>query len=142
MREALQMQKASIMNALDDFARVRALSAALKPEAALTPRATLETSAAPSPAVLEPAATIFSLSPELLEMVAGHAMPGQAPLVRTIADCEDNRAEPGVGARVGAGAGTGTGTGGSRSQFRIFVRVRPLSEKETAEGEYAALDAS
>ena len=77
MREALQLQKPVIQNALADHERVRVLVAAT---------ATASDAAA---------ASLFSkLSPELLEPIVAQAMPGQAPLVHHLFKLPASSAAP------------------------------------------------
>jgi hypothetical protein len=63
---------------------------------------------------------LSKLSTELLEPIVEHAMPGSAPLVH-------HHCHQPVAAVAPA-------------PFRVFARVRPLNERESAAGEYAAVD--
>ena len=110
LREALQVQKPSILNALDDFKRVRTVASVLREDS--------------EPADETEAKSLRSLSPELMEIVVSHAMSGQAPLVRPFLE-ESHRLR----------ARTQRAT-----TFRVFARVRPLNAQELTEGEWRAVD--
>ena len=103
IRELLKVQKPAIVNALDDFHRVETLISGI---------------GRPS----DEAAMLTRLTPELLELVVGHAMPGQGPLVPALLSSALNHRPP---------AHLGT--------FRIYVRVRPLLPAEIEAGEYTAI---
>ena len=109
LREALQVQKPSIINALKDYQVVRVLANGLR----LEPKGGAGGGELPS------------LSPEVLEIVVGHAMPGQSPLVRPLFDLRDGPNGPPTCERP--------------SNFRVFARVRPLNAQERTGGEYEAI---
>ena len=105
MREALSMQKPAIQVALLDYERVRTMVGGMG-----------------SSAVPKLSSSLLSkLSPELLEPIVEHAMPGSVPLVHH--HCHQPVA-----------------TTARAPLFRVFARVRPLNERECTAGEYAAVD--
>lgn len=120
IRELLRVQKPAIMNALVDFVRVTTLTKGLE----IVPRERDEGSASAHGGQADHGLPreIARLTPELLELVVNHAMPGQGPLVSALLSPSLRLQLPGL------------------SNFRIFVRVRPLLEAEVEGGEYAALD--
>ena len=105
MREALQVQKPAIQVALLDYERVRTLVDGMGSSAV--------------PAKLS-SSLLSKLSPELLEPIVEHAMPGSVPLVHHHCHQPVAAAAP--------------------APFRVFARVRPLNERESDAGEYAAVD--
>ena len=105
MREALQVQKPAIVNALRDYERVRTLVAGMGPSATESKRCH---------------GLLSKLSPELLEPIVERALPGSSPLVHHHCNQPVATVAP--------------------APFRVFARVRPLNERESAAGEYAAID--
>ena len=104
MREALQVQKPAIQVAFRDYERVR----------------TLVDGMGSSTVPAKPSSSLLSkLSPELLEPIVEHAMPGSVPLVHH--HCNQPVAAP-------------------ATSFQIYARVRPLMERELEAGEYSAID--
>ena len=123
VRELLQQQKPAVTNAIEDYARVRALVDAIghsPPAADDAEQSSTHTNRDILPS--ERPSLISSLTPELLEMVCEHAMPGQGPLVRAMHTRRPSVPPP--------------------SAFRVFVRVRPLHAAEVEGGEYSSLDDS
>ena len=112
IRELLKVQKPAVLNALDDFKRVATLVRGQQQQLEAQ-----EAAANQSPSQLA------RLTPELIEIVADAAMPGQGPLVPALLS-------PVLRHTPRRQLGT----------FRVFVRVRPLLPSEVSEGEYAALD--
>ena len=110
VRELLQVQKPAILNSLVDFARVRTLLEAIEAKDGARDEAR------------DGGSLLSRLTPELVELVIGHALPGQSPLVPALLS-------PTLRVRS-------SGVGG----FRVIVRVRPLLEAEGAAGEYSAID--
>jgi len=105
MREALQVQKPAIQVAFRDYERVRTLVDGM--------------GSSTVPAKLS-SSLLSKLSPELLEPIVEHAMPGSVPLVHHHCNQPVAAVAP--------------------APFRVFARVRPLNERESAAGEYAAID--
>ncbi len=123
VREALQVQRGTILNGLEDFERVRTLVSELgfRRAAPEEVAADVVDADAADESGAEPS-LLSKLTPELLELVVESAMPGQGPLVEAMHLQPPPMAPP--------------------EAFRVFVRVRPLMDREVNAGEYKAVDDS
>ena len=122
VRELLYVQRPAVLNALDDFHRVRTLVDALGHQLVASAQDGGAASAEDCGAA-NGEGQLSRLTPDLLQLIVSSAMPGQGALVPALCSPVLHKLPASV-----------LGT------FRIFVRVRPLLPAEMARAEYSALD--
>jgi hypothetical protein len=122
LREQLQLQKPAIINALEDYRRVRMLHDSMRCASGTT--AEHDEAAAGADAAHDTATSLLEkLTPELMELIVDAAMPGQGPVVPAMSAVEALSAPAGHAHR----------------HFSLFIRARPLSAQEKSFGEYTSV---